>query len=323
MGRRSAVTKRLSTINRTEKSAPLHETRALAVRQARALESLEKLTRRIGFHAPVAGGLDRALLKSAELECNAVQIFSRNPRGWTPRPLETEEIERFQTVRAETEISPVVIHANYLINLAAADPVIREKSRVAFREELARGIALGADYLVVHPGSAKGACASDGVRTCAETLKAACENLELGAFRILIENTAGQGACIGNFFEHLRDIIGACQALNLGVCFDTAHAFVAGYDLRDEESFNATFAALERNVGLQNVHVVHFNDSKADYNSRVDRHENIGCGHIGSAALARVARHQTLAHAVFILETPQDAPGDDARNLNALRSFIN
>lgn len=278
--------------------------------------------RRIGFHAPVAGGLHNALLKSRELDCNAVQIFSRNPRGWTARPLTNEEIERFRVVRTETKISPVVIHANYLVNLAAADSTIREKSRSAFREEIERGLLLGADYLVVHPGSAKGACASDGVRTCAESLNVACDNLDLSDFRILIENTAGQGACIGDQFEHLRDIIAACPALNLGICFDTAHAFAAGYDLRDEESFNATIEALERNVGLQNMCVVHFNDSKTDYNSRVDRHENIGRGYIGSNALARVARHPQLAHAAFILETPKDAPGDDVANLDALRSFI-
>ncbi len=278
--------------------------------------------RRIGFHAPVAGGLHNALLKSAELGCDAVQIFSRNPRGWMARPLAREEVERFQLVRAETNISLVVIHANYLTNLAAADSVIREKSRAAFREEVERSILLGADYLVVHPGSAKGACTSDAVRTCAETLKAACAEIDFGGLRILIENTAGQGACIGHDFEHLRDIIAACPELNLGVCFDTAHAFAAGYDLRSEDGFNAMLESLEVNVGLANIRVVHFNDSKAEYNSRVDRHYHIAQGHIGSEALSHVARCGELAHAAFILETPQDALGDDASNLSALRAFV-
>lgn len=279
-------------------------------------------SRRIGFHAPVAGGLHNALVKSAELGCAAVQIFSRNPRGWTARPLAGEEVERFQLVRAETNISLVAIHANYLTNLAAADSVIREKSRAAFREEVERGILLGADYLVVHPGSAKGARASDAVQTCAETLKAACAGIEFGNFRILIENTAGQGACIGHEFEHLRDIIAACPELNLGVCFDTAHAFAAGYDLRGEDGFHAMLESLAGNVGFANIRVVHFNDSKAEYNSRVDRHYHIGQGHIGSEALSRIARCSELAHAAFLLETPQDALGDDASNLNALRAFV-
>ncbi|HEY1403168.1 MAG TPA: deoxyribonuclease IV [Pyrinomonadaceae bacterium] len=277
---------------------------------------------RIGFHAPIAGGLQNALLKAASLRCDTVQIFSRNPRGWKAKELTGEEVETFKRVRRETEISPVVIHANYLINLAAADEVIREKSIASFREEVERGVMLGADYLVVHPGSARGACEVDGIRTCAESLRAACNGLDLSRFRVLLENTAGQGACIGHRFEHLRDIIAACPGLNLGVCFDTAHAFTAGYDIRDEDGLSATFDALERNVGTRHVRAVHFNDSKADYNSRVDRHWHIGLGHIGREPLARIAAHPKLSHAAFILETPLDETGDDERNLAMLRAFV-
>ncbi|MFN2483010.1 MAG: deoxyribonuclease IV [Pyrinomonadaceae bacterium] len=277
---------------------------------------------KIGFHAPVAGGLQNALLKAHALRCDAVQIFSRNPRGWAARPLGEEEIETFKRVRAETGIDPVVIHANYLINLAAADETVRRKSIESFREEIVRGVALGADYLVVHPGSAKGACEADGVRTCAESLREACGGLDLGSFRVLLENTAGQGACIGHRFEHLRETIEACPEINLGVCFDTAHAFTAGYDLRDEDGCATTLEAIERNVGASNVRAVHFNDSKAEYNSRVDRHWHIGQGHIGAETLRRVARAPQLAHAAFLLETPLDVEGDDARNLAALRSFV-
>lgn len=277
---------------------------------------------RIGFHAPIAGGLQNALLKAQALGCDAVQIFSRNPRGWMARPLTDEEIERFRAVRAETLISPVVVHCNYLVNLAAANPEILEKSRASFREEVMRGIQLGADYLVVHPGSAKGSCEADAIKACAESLKIACDGLELGSFRILLENTAGQGECIGHRFEHLREIIEACPELNLGVCLDTAHAFTAGYDVREREGLEATIESLEKNVGAGNVRAVHFNDSKAEYNSRVDRHWHIGLGHIGREALGRIARHPKLSHAAFLLETPQDALGDDARNLDALRSLI-
>jgi deoxyribonuclease-4 len=277
---------------------------------------------RIGLHAPIAGGLQNALTKAHALGCDTVQIFSRNPRGWKAKELTGEEVETFKRVRSETRIAPVVIHANYLINLAAADEVIREKSVASFREEVERGLRLGADYLVVHPGSARGACETDGIRTCAESLRAACLGLDLSRFRVLLENTAGQGACIGHRFEHLRDIIAACPDLNLGVCFDTAHAFTAGYDIRDEDGLSATFDALERNVGTANVRAVHFNDSKADYNSRVDRHWHIGLGHIGTEALARVAAHPKLAHAAFILETPLDETGDDERNLAMLRAFV-
>jgi deoxyribonuclease IV len=277
---------------------------------------------RIGFHAPISGGLANALLKARELGADAVQIFSRNPRGWKARSLEREEVEHFRRVRRATGIAPVVIHANYLINLAAADSSIREKSVASFREEVERGLTLGADYLVVHPGSARGACERDALRACAAALKAACAGLEFGSFRVLLENTAGQGECIGHRFEHLREIISECPDLNLGVCLDTAHAFTAGYDLRDEDGLAAALSSLEAYVGLKNVRAIHFNDSRAAYNSRVDRHWHIGLGHIGAEPLRRVAAHPSLAHAAFLLETPQDEHGDDARNLAVLRSFI-
>lgn len=288
---------------------------------SKAFKSKKNLPR-IGFHAPIAGGLHNALLKARSLDCDTVQIFSRNPRGWMARPLTDEEVENFKKVRAETNINPVVIHANYLINLAAANPDVLEKSRASFREEVERGVQLGADFLVVHPGSARGSCEKDGIRTCAESLKAACDGVRLNSFRILLENTAGQGECIGHRFEHLREIMEFCPELNLGVCLDTAHAFTAGYDIRDENGFAATFESLERNVGFRNVRAVHFNDSKADYNSRVDRHWHIGLGHIGLDALRRVAQHKRLAQAAFVLETPQDETRDDARNIEVVRSFF-
>ncbi|HZI17025.1 MAG TPA: deoxyribonuclease IV [Pyrinomonadaceae bacterium] len=277
---------------------------------------------RIGFHAPIAGGLANALVKARELGADAVQIFSRNPRGWKARPLEREEVEHFRRVRRAAGIAPVVIHANYLINLAAADEQVREKSIASFREEVERALSLGADYLVVHPGSARGACEADALRACADALKAACAGLAFGPFRVLLENTAGQGECIGHRFEHLREVIAECPGLDLGVCLDTAHAFAAGYDLRDEDGLSAALSSLDRNVGLTNVRAVHFNDSRAAYNSRVDRHWHIGLGHIGAEALRRVAAHPSLSHAAFLLETPQDEHGDDARNLAALRSFV-
>ncbi len=277
---------------------------------------------RIGFHAPITGGLHNALLTSRELDCQTVQIFSRNPRGWKAKILSDEEVEMFKQVRRQTGISPVVIHANYLINLAAADKVILEKSRVSFREELERGIRLGANYLVVHPGSARGARQAEGISTCAESLKRSSNGLDLSSIRILLENTAGQGDCIGHRFDHLRQLMEACRDLPLGVCFDTAHAFTAGYDIRMEDGLEATLKALDNEVGAKNVRAVHFNDSRAEYFSRVDRHWHIGQGHIGRDALRRVARHTKLSHAAFLLETPYDTPADNRPNIEVLRSFV-
>jgi deoxyribonuclease-4 len=277
---------------------------------------------RIGFHAPIKGGLHESLIVAKETGCTAVQLFSRNPRGWMAKPLTKEAIELFKKTRRATKLSPVLIHTNYLINLAAADDLLLEKSIASFREEVQRGIILGVDYLVLHPGSARGSCEADGIKTCARSLKIATRGLKLGRLRILLENTAGQGECIGHRFEHLRAIMDECESLRLGVCVDTAHSFTAGYDIREEEGLEATIEIIRRTVGLRNVRAVHFNDSRAEYNSRVDRHWHIGEGHIGREALKRFAQHPKLSHAAFILETPYDDPRADLKNLEALRSFV-
>jgi deoxyribonuclease-4 len=278
---------------------------------------------RIGFHAPIKGGLHESLIVARDTGCQAVQIFSRNPRGWMAKPLTKESIDLFRRTRKQTKLSLVLIHTNYLINLAAADETILLKSIASFREEVERAILLGVDYLVLHPGSARGSCEADAIEICALSLQLACKGLRLGALRILLENTAGQGACIGHRFEHLRAIMDACPKLPLGVCVDTAHSFTAGYDIREADGLEATLEIIRRTVGLRNVRAVHFNDSRAPYNSRVDRHWHIGEGHIGREALRRFAQHPKLAHAAFILETPYDDPRADLKNLEALRSFVN
>src|SRR6266571_8049043 len=233
---------------------------------------MSKLKRpRIGFHAPIKRGLHESLIIAKETGCDAVQIFSRNPRGWMAKPLTREAVDLFRKTRRQTKLSPVLIHTNYLINLAAADETLLLKSIASFREEVERAILLGVDYLVVHPGSARGACETDGIETCARSLSTACKGLRLGQLSILLENTAGQGECIGHRFEHLRAIMNRCPKLPLGVCIDTAHSFAAGYDIREEEGLEATIAIIRRTVGLRNVRAVHFNDSRAPYNSRVDR----------------------------------------------------
>ena len=277
---------------------------------------------RIGFHAPIKGGVHEALVIARETGCDTVQIFSRNPRGWMAKALLPDDVALFRKTRRATKLSPVLVHCNYLVNLAAADALLLEKSRVSFREELERAIMLGVDYLVVHPGSSRGACEADGLATCARSLEIATRRLNLGSLRILLENTAGQGECIGHRFEHLRTIMDACPKLPLGVCFDTAHAFTAGYDIREEEGLESLLARIRNTVGLKNIRAIHFNDSRAPYNSRVDRHWHIGEGHIGTEALRRVARHPKLKHAAFILETPYDDPRADLTNLAMLSSFV-
>jgi deoxyribonuclease-4 len=175
---------------------------------------------------------------------------------------------------------------------------------------------------VVHPGSARGACEADGIALCAASLQVACKGLKFGSLRILLENTAGQGDCIGHRIEHLQEIMRLCPKLPLGVCLDTAHAFTAGYDIREEDGLEALLQRVQKTVQTKNVHAIHFNDSRVPYNSRVDRHWHIGEGHIGADALRRVARHPKLKHAAFILETPYDDPLADLKNLEMLRSFV-
>jgi deoxyribonuclease-4 len=276
----------------------------------------------IGFHAPIKDGLHQSLIIAKETGCDAVQLFSRNPRGWKAKPLTDESIALFRQTLKQTKLKPVLIHANYLINLAAADEVILLKSIESFREEVERAIALSVDYLVVHPGSARGCPEQDALQICALSLQVACKGLQFGKLKILLENTAGQGECIGHRFEHLRAIMNRAPNLPLAVCVDTAHSFTAGYDIREQEGLEATIAIIRKTVGLKNVRAVHFNDSKAPYNSRVDRHWHIGEGHIGTDALRRFAQHPKLSHCAFILETPYDDPRADVKNLEALRAFV-
>jgi deoxyribonuclease-4 len=277
---------------------------------------------RIGFHAPITKGLHDALIIARDTGCDTVQIFSRNPRGWMAKPLTKDAVKLFRETRRLTKISPVLIHTNYLINLAAVEEEMLVKSITSFREEVERAIALGVDYLVLHPGSSRGRLEADGIEVCALSLKIACKGLRMGGLTILLENTAGQGQAIGYRFEHLRAIMDACPRLPLGVCVDTAHSFTAGYDIREADGLAATISNIQRTVGTKNVRAIHFNDSRAPYNSRVDRHWHIGEGHIGREALRRVAQHPKLAHAAFILETPYDDPRADVKNLEALRSFV-
>src|SRR3982751_4813180 len=203
---------------------------------------------RIGFHAPIKDGLHQSLIIAKETGCDTVQLFSRNPRGWMAKPLTVESVELFRQTRRRLKLTPVVIHCNYLVNLAASDAAFLAKSRESFREEVERALLLGVDYLVVHPGSSRGACEADGIALCAASLLIANKGLRFGKLRILLENTAGQGDCIGHRFEHLAEIMRVCPKLPLGVCLDTAHAFTAGYDIREEDGLDALVQRVQKTV---------------------------------------------------------------------------
>lgn len=286
---------------------------------------------RIGIHTSIAGDIAGALDTAAKLGCNALQIFSASPRMW-PRGgtrVPAADAERFRARRAELKLGPLVIHDNYLINLGSPERVMRTRSIQAFHDELVRGVALGADFLVAHPGSAQGSTLSQAIADIADGMQQAARGVKFGALRILIENTAGMGAAVGARLEELRAIFDAASGLPLGVCLDTAHLFEAGYEITTADALERTLQSVERTVGLRSVFVLHVNDSKTAFGSRVDRHENIGRGKIGLEAFRRVLNHpllgpgaQGLAGRAFILETPIDKPGDDRRNVKTLWQMV-
>ncbi len=286
---------------------------------------------RIGIHSSIAGDLTHSLDIAKKLGCNAMQIFSSSPRMW-PRPgrslIPEADAARFRLRRRELAIGPVAIHANYLINLATTDPVGRVRTIQAFRDELLRGLSLGADYIVVHPGSARdGEEPSKVTHIVAEAIRQSARGLKMGDMRILLENTAGMGKSIGSKFEELAAIIKGAPEVDLGVCIDTAHLFEAGFPIHTAEGLEQTLARMELTFGLDRVFVIHVNDSKTPFGSRVDRHEHIGKGKIGLEAFERIMRHPLLspervAGRAFLLETPIDLPGDDRRNVAALWKLV-
>jgi deoxyribonuclease-4 len=276
----------------------------------------------VGVHTSIAGGLENAPHHAKKIGCDTFQMFSANPRGWRAHAPTLEECERFRETRAAYGLAPLVIHDNYLINLASANGFTRERSIAAFRQELERAVALGADYLVTHPGSAKDSTATEGIKACVDSVRQAANGLKLDGLRVLIENTAGQGSAIGRTFEEVAEIVaGAEKDLPMGVCLDTAHSFEAGYAVHTQPGLAQTVKSLESTVGLRNVRVIHANDSKTAFGSHADRHEHIGKGQIGKEGFRRIVCHPKLRAIPFICETPIDRPGDDRRNLRMMRTL--
>ncbi len=288
-------------------------------------------TLRIGIHTSIAGGYLNALESAHKLGCNALQIFSASPRMWAGGPSRVAEVDAvaFRARREALGLGPLVIHANYLINLAAQQPMLRTRSIQAFHDELVRGIALGADFVVVHPGAC-GECKPDqAMRLAIDSVKQAARNLPPASLRILIENTAGMGTALGSRLEEIGEMLNALQSIGVGVCLDTAHLFAAGYDIKSEAGLASTLELIDRVIGLERVPIFHVNDSKIPLGGRVDRHEHIGKGKIGAEAFRRLLTHprlsalppEGLAGRAFLAETPIDDPGDDRRNVAALWEF--
>jgi len=288
-------------------------------------EERRQAIRRLGIHTSTAASLEHAALHAAELGANTFQIFSSSPRMWRARAPDPGQIKLLKAARRRFDLNPLVIHVSYLVNLASADPVIRAKSIAAFRGELERAAAIGAEYLVLHPGSHRDRSVEEGIADFVAALRDAAAGFRSRGLTVLLENTAGAGSHLGSRFEELaaiRERAGGLISLPIGYCLDTCHLLAAGFDIATPAGLRATVRSAERLLGLENVRVFHVNDSKTPLGSRVDRHANIGEGHIPLAAFHRILRHPKLRGKPFILETPFDEPGDDQRNLETLKRLV-
>jgi deoxyribonuclease-4 len=278
----------------------------------------------LGAHMSIAGGVDKALLHGRKVDCQAIQIFTRSSRQWAAKPYSKEEINLFRVNRKETRIATVIAHDSYLLNLGSPDEALRRKSLAAFIDELERCETLGVSNLVAHPGAHLGAGEAAGIKTIARSLDEihrACPGYNT---RITLEITAGQGTCLGYRFDQIARMIGDTrQSDRLRVCFDTEHAFAAGYDIRTDEGYERTFAEFDEEIGLDLLAAFHLNDSKKGLNSRVDRHEHIGKGQIGVEGFRRLMNDRRFWDIPMCLETPKGPDlEEDRENLTLLRSLI-
>jgi deoxyribonuclease-4 len=270
----------------------------------------------------VAGGVDTAFERAVQAGCGTIQIFTKNANRWRGRQLGDAEIARFRASARETGIRPLLAHDSYLINLGSPHKALLRRSRAALLDEAQRAEALGLDYLVIHPGSAKGAPEADCLGRIAESLDELHFRTPGYRVQVLLENTAGQGTSVGHRLEQLADVIRRVEERRrLGVCIDTCHLFAAGYDLRTAESYEKTMRALERVIGVKRVKAFHLNDCMKDLGCRRDRHEHIGKGFIGREGFRLLVTDPRFAGVPMVLETLKgdDGISMDRVNLRLLR----
>ena len=243
---------------------------------------------------------------------------------WKAGPVKVADAAKMRELRAKHDVGPVAIHASYLINLCSQTESVRVNSVTAFRGEVERALALGAEFLVLHPGSWKGLTREEGLTLAAQSIEKSIDGIDFAGkdFRILIENTAGAEFSLGGKLEQVAELVERLRpCAPVGVCLDTCHVHVAGYDLVSQDGYVETMMLVGDTVGFDAVRVWHCNDAKAAMGSKLDRHEHIGEGTIGAEVFRRLLHDDRFAHAAFIAETPVDAPGDEARNVGVLRAL--
>ena len=285
---------------------------------------LSRFRLRIGAHTSIAKSLEKAALMAARIGANTFQIFSASPRMWRASPPDASEVKLLMRAREKHDLYPLVIHDNYLINLASCSETLRAQSTAAFRGEIERALLMGAEYLVAHPGNRKGHSVEQGIYSVIRSLAEAASGLDTRRLTVLLENTAGAGAALGSHFEELS-VMRQCAAeltdLKIGFCIDTCHCLASGYDISTTAGLKKTVAQIDQLLGLDNLKVIHTNDSKTPLNSHLDRHEHIGHGYIGMEGFRRILNHPRLRGKAFIIETPYQQEGDDVRNIETLKKL--
>ena len=278
----------------------------------------------LGAHMSIGGGVHRAIERSCSINCTAMQIFVKNNMQWFARPLERAEISAFLRHAQRRQLAAVFAHANYLINLAATNPVFHANSLRALSEELVRADQLELPFLVLHPGAHLGAGIEAGLEKIVGSIDAVHMVLRKTKTKIALETTAGQGSCLGDSFEQLAHIIrNVREPERLVVCLDTAHVFAAGYDITTEAATKRMFADFDRTIGLDRLAALHLNDSKTARGSRVDRHEHIGKGKIGLPAFRSIMRDKRFRRIPKVLETPKGKELlEDVQNIRTLRELL-
>jgi deoxyribonuclease-4 len=277
---------------------------------------------RVGVHTSIAGGLPASVERAKALGCETLQIFSHNPRGWALTTRAPEEISAFRRLTAGYNIKPVVVHSSYLINLASANPVLGRKSTEMVIEEMNIADSIGAQYVVLHTGSAS---EDDPVEARKRAAASLARVAAAGRWRsgLLLENTAGERGDITSKIGEMADIIGRVPAgLIAGICLDTCHAFAAGYDIASREGIALLADDIRKHVGRRGLKLVHLNDSKGSLSSGLDRHEHIGSGNIGIEGFRRFLGAPFFSGLPLILETPKKTDEDDPRNLRVVRELL-
>lgn len=279
---------------------------------------------RIGSHMSIAGGVDKAFARGKSVGLEVMQIFTKNNNQWEGKPFDVETIDRYFQERDRTGIDLVFAHDSYLINLCATNPDTLQRSRRAMLDELQRCDHLDIPYLVAHPGSHLGEGETKGLKKIAQSLNDVFRKIPKGKAMLLLENTAGQGTNLGHRFEHLAEIIDQVkEPERVGVCFDTCHAYAAGYDLSTSAGCKKVFKELDQTVGLDRLKVFHLNDSKKAMGSRVDRHDHIGKGTLGLEAFRFLMRSRKFKNHPFALETPKSEDlHEDLENIATLKSLL-